>query len=46
MTDIEQVKSMLRFILTRKFVSDAGLKAIKKKQEAERTNESLQKLNP
>lgn len=45
-TDVEQVKYLLRVILTRKFVADAGLNAIKKKQEAERINQSLEKLNP
>lgn len=37
---------MLRVLLARKFVSDAELNAIKKKREAEKINQSLEKLNP
>jgi hypothetical protein len=33
-SDVEQVRSMLRLILTRKFVSEAEVNAIKKKREA------------
>ena len=37
---------MLRLMLTRKFVADAEINAIKKKKEAERISKSLEKLNP
>lgn len=33
-SDVNQVKYLLRVILTRKYVSEAGLNAVKKKKEA------------
>jgi hypothetical protein len=45
-SDVDQVKYLLRVILTRKYVSEAGLNAVKKNKEAQKINQSLEKLNP
>ena len=40
-SDVQQVKYLLRLMLTRKYVAEAEANAVKKKKQAQRMNQSL-----
>ena len=43
--DVEEVKEMIRRVLTRQIVSDAELEAVKKRQEAAKNNDKIKKIS-